>query len=244
MGTSVRLLSQSFIFTLTNRVNRESFAPLAVIAFIAKAEAVLRFDFAVAVSYQILFTPPLACKEKGIPEQKYEGEVFSGASGMGMGAVFTPKDIGPSQPDLTQVARKILLSDRVTKSRLPSPIFRPETSYQNVKEGEQPVAFKEKGRPRQALTSFTAWTGATGSEVTFNVTSFEASTQDPNGRVEKREKAFNFAPCKEGVAIIESISAPLMVQRKVDTNGTLEFSQTVRAEMMGAFRNMIRTESE
>ena len=70
IGTSVRLLSQSFIFTLTNRVSRESFAPLAVIAFIAKAEAVLRFDFAVAVSYQILLTPPLACKEKGSPEQK------------------------------------------------------------------------------------------------------------------------------------------------------------------------------
>jgi hypothetical protein len=70
MGTSVRLLSQSFIFTLTNRVSRESLAPLAVIAFIAKAEAVLRFDFDVAVSYQTLFTPPLACKEIGTPEQK------------------------------------------------------------------------------------------------------------------------------------------------------------------------------
>ena len=163
---------------------------------------------------------------------------------MGMGAVFTPNDGAPSHPDLTQLARKILLSDRVTKSRLPSPIFRPDTSYQNVKEGEQPVAFREKGRPRQALTSFTAWTGAAGSEMTLNVTSFEASTQDPKGSVENREKAFNFAPCKEGVAIIESISAPLMVQRKVDTNGTMEFSQTVRAEMMGAFRNMIKTESE
>jgi hypothetical protein len=163
---------------------------------------------------------------------------------MGMGAVFTPNDRAPSHPDLTQLARKMLLSDRVTKCRLPSPIFRPDTSYQNVKEGEQPVAFKEKGRPRQALTSFTAWTGAAGSEVTLSVTSFEASTQDPNGRVEKRENAFNLAPCKEGVAIIESISAPLMVQRKVDTNGTQEFSQTVRAEMMGAFRNIINTESE
>lgn len=70
MGTSVRLLSQSFIFTLTNRVSKESFAPLAVMAFIVKAEAVLRFDFAVAVSYQTLFTPPLACKEIGTPEQK------------------------------------------------------------------------------------------------------------------------------------------------------------------------------
>ncbi len=70
MGTSVLLLSQSFIFTLTNRVSRESLAPLAVIAFITKAEAVLRFDFTVVVSYQTLFTPPLACREKGIPEQK------------------------------------------------------------------------------------------------------------------------------------------------------------------------------
>ena len=58
----VRGLSQSFIFTVTNRVSKESFAPLAVIAFIAKAVAVLRFDFAIAVSYQTLFTPPLACK--------------------------------------------------------------------------------------------------------------------------------------------------------------------------------------
>ena len=70
MGTSVLLLSQSFIFTVTNRVSRESFAPLTLIAFIAKAEAVLRFDFEVAVSYQILLTPPLACKEKVTPEQK------------------------------------------------------------------------------------------------------------------------------------------------------------------------------
>ena len=70
MGTSVRLLSQSFIFTVTNRVSKESFAPLAVIAFMAKAEAVLRFDFVKAVSYQILLTPPLACKEKGTLEQK------------------------------------------------------------------------------------------------------------------------------------------------------------------------------
>jgi hypothetical protein len=70
MGTGVRLLSQSFIFTLTNRVSKESLAPLAAIAFMAKAEAVLRLDFVVAVSYQILFTPPLACRENGIPEQK------------------------------------------------------------------------------------------------------------------------------------------------------------------------------
>jgi hypothetical protein len=131
---------------------------------------------------------------------------------MGMGAVFTPKDIGPSQPDLTQVARNILLSDRVTKSRLPSPIFRPSELYQKVKEGEQPVAFRENGRPRQALTSFTAWTGAAGSEVTLNVTSFEASTQDPKGSVEKRENAFNLAPCMEGVARTESTGMPFIVQ--------------------------------
>ena len=131
---------------------------------------------------------------------------------MGVGAIFIPKDRGPSHPDLTQLARKILLSDRVTKSRLPSPIFRPETSYQNVKEGEQPVALMEKGRPRQALTSFTAWTGAAGSEVTLNVTSFEASTQDPKGSVEKRERAFNLAPCKEGVARAESTDNPFIVQ--------------------------------
>jgi hypothetical protein len=41
-----------------------------LIAFIAKAEAVLRFVFEVAVSYQTLLTPPLACKEKVTPEQK------------------------------------------------------------------------------------------------------------------------------------------------------------------------------
>jgi hypothetical protein len=131
---------------------------------------------------------------------------------MGIEAVFTPKDRGPSHPNLTQVARNILLSDRVNKSRLPSPNFCPETSYQNVKEGEQPVALMEKGRPRQALTSFTAWTGAAGSEVTLNVTSFEASTQDPKGSVEKRENAINFAPCKEGVARTESTGIPFIVQ--------------------------------
>jgi hypothetical protein len=131
---------------------------------------------------------------------------------MGVGAIFIPKDRGPSHPDLTQLARKILLSDRVTKSRLPSPIFRPETSYQNVKEGEQPVALMEKGRPRQALTSFTAWTGAAGRKVTLSVTSFEASTQDPKGSVEKRENAFNLAPCKEGVARTESTGIPFIVQ--------------------------------
>ena len=131
---------------------------------------------------------------------------------MGMGVIFTPKDKGPSHPDLTQLARKMLLSDRVTKSRLPSPTFRPEILYQNVNEGEQPVAFREKGRPRQALTSFKAWTGAGGSEVILNVTSFEASSQDPNGSVEKREKAFNLAPCKVGVARTESTGIPFIVQ--------------------------------
>jgi hypothetical protein len=131
---------------------------------------------------------------------------------MGMGTVFTPNDWGPSQLDLTQEARKMLLSDRVTMILLPSPNFFPETSYQNVKEGEQPVTFREKGRPWQALISFMAWMGAAGSKVTLNDTSFEASTQNPKGTVEKRENAFNLAPCKEGVARIESTRIPLIVQ--------------------------------
>jgi len=52
-------------------------------AFIDKAVAVLRLDFVDSVSYQLLFKPPLACKEKGIPEQKNVDEVFSGGEGMG-----------------------------------------------------------------------------------------------------------------------------------------------------------------
>ena len=46
------------------------------------------------------------------------------------------------------------------------------------------MALSEKGRPTQALTSFTEWEGAAGSEVTLSDTSFEASIQDPKGRVE------------------------------------------------------------
>ena len=106
------------------------------------------------------------------------------------------------------------------------------------------MAFREKGRPRQALTSFTAWTGAAGSEVTLSVTSFEASTQDPKGSVEKREYAFNLAPCKEGVARVESTGIPFIVQEKAEERGIMAFSHTVTAEMRGAFRNMIKTESE
>jgi hypothetical protein len=52
-------------------------------AFIDKAVAVLRLDFEDSLSYHILFKPPLASKEKGIPEQKYVGEVFKGGGGMG-----------------------------------------------------------------------------------------------------------------------------------------------------------------
>lgn len=40
-----------------------------LIAFMNKAVAVLRLVLEVAVSYQMLFTPPLACNEKGMPEQ-------------------------------------------------------------------------------------------------------------------------------------------------------------------------------
>ena len=98
--------------------------------------------------------------------------------------VFTPDDKGPSQPDLTQVARKMALSEAMSGNRLPSPILRPSELYQKVREGEQPVALSEKGRPTQALTSFTEWEGAAGSEVTLSDTSFEASIQEPKGRVE------------------------------------------------------------
>ena len=76
------------------------------------------------------------------------------------------------------------LSEAMIGNRLPSPILRPSELYQKVREGEQPVALSEKGRPTQALTSFTEWVGAYGSEVTLSDTSFEASIQDPNGRVE------------------------------------------------------------
>ena len=83
IGTGVRALSQSFILTDANRTNSESSERVFWMAFIDKAVAVLRLDFVDSVSYHIVFIPPLASKEKGIPEQKYVGEVFKGGSGMG-----------------------------------------------------------------------------------------------------------------------------------------------------------------
>ena len=127
-------------------------------------------------------------------------------------AVFTPEDKGPSQPDLTQEALKNELSEAIKGNRLPSAILRPSELYQKVSEGEQPVALSEKGRPTQALTSFTDWVGAAGSEVTLSVTSFEAITQAPAGRVEYRANAFNLAPCNAGFAMTESAGTPFSVQ--------------------------------
>jgi hypothetical protein len=43
---------------------------------------------------------------------------------------FTPDDKGPSQPDLTQVARKMALSEAMSGNRLPSPILWPSELYQ------------------------------------------------------------------------------------------------------------------
>ena len=74
------------------------------------------------------------------------------------------------------------------------------------------MALSDKGKPTQAFTSLTACNGAAGSDVTLSDTSFEASTQDPKGRVEKRANAFNLAPCSVGVATIESTETPFMVQ--------------------------------
>ena len=105
-----------------------------------------------------------------------------------------------------------MLSEAIKGKRLPSPILRPSELYQKVKEGEQPVALSEKGRPTQALTSFTAWEGADGSVVTVNDTSLDAITQLPAGKVEYRTNAFNLAPCNEGVANTESTGTPLSVQ--------------------------------
>jgi hypothetical protein len=90
----------------------------------------------------------------------------------------------------------------------------PAAVYQKVKEGEQPVAFKEKGRSTQDLTSLTAWLGAVGSEVTLRITSFEARTQVPAGSLAKLAKAFSLAPFNEGVAITESTGSPFKVQEK------------------------------
>ena len=70
ISTGVLALSQSFILTEANRMSRESSWLVFRIAFIVKAVAVLRLDLAISDSYQILFRPPLACKEKGTSEQK------------------------------------------------------------------------------------------------------------------------------------------------------------------------------
>ena len=96
------------------------------------------------------------------------------------------------------------LSEPIRGNRLPSAILRPSELYQKVKDGEQPVALSEKGKPTHALTNLTAWEGAVGSEVTLSDTSLEAITQVPAGRVEYRANAFIFAPFSVGVAKIES----------------------------------------
>ena len=103
----------------------------------------------------------------------------------------------------------------INERRLPSPTFVPAALYQNVTDGEHPVAFKEKGSSTQALTSLTTWLGAAGSEVTLRMTSFEARTQVPAGSLAKRAKAFSLVPLKEGAAITESTARPLTVRRKV-----------------------------
>ena len=100
---------------------------------------------------------------------------------MGNMVVLTPVESGPSQPDLTQEARKIELSVLIVVIRLPSPCFMPEAAYQLVLAGEQPVAFNVKGNPRQALTSLTACVGAVGNEVILSITSFEARVHMPVG---------------------------------------------------------------
>ena len=119
-------------------------------------------------------------------------------------AVFTPADKGPSQPDLTQDARKMALSEPISGNRLPSPSFTPAELYQKVREGEQPVALSEKGKPTQAFTILTACDGAAGSEVTLRETSFDARMHRPVGRVENRANAFSLAPFTVGVAMAES----------------------------------------
>jgi hypothetical protein len=135
-----------------------------------------------------------------------------GGDGIANRTVFTPVDKGPSQPDLTQDARKMELSDATSGQRLPSPIFMPAALYQKVNEGEQPVAFSEKGMPAQAVTIFTACVGAEGSDVTFKLTSLEPSIQVPFGKVTCRANAFSLAPWREGTAISESTGRRLSVQ--------------------------------
>jgi hypothetical protein len=63
-------------------------------------------------------------------EQKYVAEVLEGGDGIANTIVFTPEDKGPSQPDLTQDARKMELSDATSGKRLPSPSFVPVALYQ------------------------------------------------------------------------------------------------------------------
>ena len=135
-----------------------------------------------------------------------------GGDGIANRTVFTPVDTGPSQPDLTQDARKMELSDATSGKRLPSPIFMPAALYQKVNEGEQPVAFSEKGMPTQAVTIFTACVGAEGSDVTFKLTSLDASIQVPFGKVTCRANAFSLAPWSVGTAIGESTGRRLSVQ--------------------------------
>ena len=136
-----------------------------------------------------------------------------GGDGIANRTVFAPVDKGPSHPDFTQEARKIELSDATSGKRLPSPIFIPAALYQKVNEGEQPVAFNEKGMPAQALTILTTCVGAEGNKVTLKLASFEARTQVPAGRVVCRANAFSLAPCKVEDASIESTNRPFSVQR-------------------------------
>ena len=135
-----------------------------------------------------------------------------GGDGIANRTVFIPLDTGPSQLDLTQDARKMELSDATSGKRLPSPIFMPAALYQKVNEGEQPVAFSEKGIPAQALTIFTTCVGAEGNDVTLKLTSLEASVQVPVGKVTCRANAFSLAPWREGTAIRESTGRRLSVQ--------------------------------
>ena len=135
-----------------------------------------------------------------------------GGDGIANRTIFTPVDKGPSQPDLTQDARKMELSDATSGKRLPSPIFMPAALYQKVNEGEQPLALIENGSPSQALTIFNTCIGAEGKEVTLKLTSLEASIQLPDGKVTCRANAFSLAPCREGTAIRESTGRRLSVQ--------------------------------
>lgn len=132
----------------------------------------------------------------------------------------------------------------INERRLPSPSLVPAALYQNVTDGEQPVAFKENRSPTQALTSLTTWLGAAGSEVILSMTSLEARTQVPAGSLAKLAKAFSLVPLNVGAAITESTGNPFAVQEKEGESGTSAFSQTVIAEMTGALRKTTRTESE